>query len=203
MHDSVDQQERADEYRQHHEIHRCRVREVDKAEKFAAGHRLNAVFAAGEGRLQAEKINHLGNRQRDHREIDALTTNCQQADDDAQQGGRQRARKDRHFRWPSPDLGGMGAHVAGRAQEHGVAERQQSAKAKQKIECTRKEREAQRLHQEHRIHAGEGRDGEHHHHQRGGDQHTIARRRRHRGDSGRGGGRRVHVSVPVRTNLLA
>ena len=42
-----------------HDVHRDVVFERDEAEEAAARHALNAVFAAGEIRLQAEEIQHL------------------------------------------------------------------------------------------------------------------------------------------------
>ena len=82
-------------------------RQVDHAEQPAARHRLDAVLAAGELRLQREEEHHLRQRERDHREIDALPADRQRACDDAERAGRQRAGEDRKLRREAPDLGGM------------------------------------------------------------------------------------------------
>jgi hypothetical protein len=57
--------------------------------------------------------------------------------------------------------------IAGRAEEHRVAEGQQAAEADQQVERAGEEREAQRLHQEHRVDHGRGNDEERHHHHEG------------------------------------
>ena len=58
-----------------------------------------------------------------------------------------------------PDLGGVGADVTRRAEEHRVAERQQADVADQQIEGAGEQGEAQGLHDEERI-GDERRDGD-------------------------------------------
>ena len=60
--------------------------------------------------------------------------------------------------------------IAGGAEEHGVAERQQSAVADQQIERAGEQRKAQRLHDEVRIDAGPRQRDEHQRHHRERDQ---------------------------------
>ena len=50
------------------------------------------------GDLQAEEEHHLGERQGDHREVDALAANGEQAEAQAEHGGGGGAGEDRHFR---------------------------------------------------------------------------------------------------------
>ena len=157
MDDAVDEQEAGDEDRQHDVVHAPDV--VDRsssAEELAARHRLDAVLAAGERRLQAEEVHHLRQRQRDHREVDALAADRQQPGDDAQQRRGRRAQQDRELRRQAPDLRGVRADVAGHAEEHRMAERQQADEADQQVERAGEQREAQHLHQEHRIDAEQG-----------------------------------------------
>jgi hypothetical protein len=61
---------------------------VDQAEQHAARHRLDAVLAAGERGLQAE---------RDHREVDALPPDRERADDQPERGGGRDAPAGRRF----------------------------------------------------------------------------------------------------------
>ncbi len=149
-----------EEDREHDVIHRQDVRQVEEAEQRAARHRLDAVLAVRERRLQVEEVHHLRDGERDHREVDALPADRQRADDRAERRGGSGSREDRELGRESPGLGRMRAHVSGRAEEHRVAERQQPAEAEQQVERAREQREAQRLHQEHRIDADERRDRE-------------------------------------------
>ena len=55
-----------------------------------------------------------------------------------------------------------------------MAERQQAAETQQQIERAGEEREAQRLHHEHRIDAGEGRERQHAAMTAVADQHQVA-----------------------------
>jgi hypothetical protein len=72
------------------------------AEQLAARHALQAVFAAGERRLQADEVHHLRHRQRDHREVDALAADRDQADQQAEQAGGNRRRPAGPVRASSP-----------------------------------------------------------------------------------------------------
>ena len=157
----------AEEDRQHEVIQDERVGEVEQPEQPAARHRLDAVLAAGERRLQAEEEHHLRERQRDHREIDALPADGERAADEPQRRGGEHAERDRGLRREAPGLGRIGGNIARRAEEHRVPERQQPAEADQQVERAGEEREAQRLHQEHRVDPDVRRHGEGHRHRRG------------------------------------
>ena len=91
--DAVDEQEPGREDREHHVVEDRRVREVEETEELPARHGLDAVLAAREGRLQAEEEHHLRERQRDHREVDALAADGEQPREHAEHGGRGRARR--------------------------------------------------------------------------------------------------------------
>ena len=54
----------------------------------AARHGLDAVLALGELGLEAEEEEHLGQRQGDHGEIDALAANGDETHDEAKERGR-------------------------------------------------------------------------------------------------------------------
>jgi hypothetical protein len=97
----------AKEDREHDEIQR-QVGQVDQAEQRAARHRLDAVLAAGEGRLQREEEDHLREGQRDHGEVDALPADRERAEDEPSTRAR-RCRRGWRAPASAPDLGGMGA----------------------------------------------------------------------------------------------
>ena len=59
---------------------------------YAARHRLDAVLAAGEFRLQREEEHHLRQRQRDHGEVDALPADRERAGDEAEHRARSACR---------------------------------------------------------------------------------------------------------------
>ena len=82
--------------------------EVDQPEQMAARDRLDAVLAAGERRLQGEEVDHLGERQRDHREVDAGAADREPAEHQADQRGSRGAGKDRELGRPAPGLGACG-----------------------------------------------------------------------------------------------
>jgi hypothetical protein len=107
----------------------------------------------------------------DHRETDALPPYRQQSDHDAHRRRRECSEQYCGFRWPAPYLRSMGAGIAGHPEKHRVAERQESAEADEEVECTREECETQRLHQEDRVHAEQGRQHQRHGHDDGRDQH--------------------------------
>jgi hypothetical protein len=156
-------------------VHHERVRQIDEAEKLAARHRLDPVLAVGERRLQVEEIDHLRQRERDHREVDALAADREQACHNTERGCSERPCQDRKLGRPSPFLRGVRAHVSRSAEEHRVPEGQEPAEAYEQIERARKKREAQRFHHEHGIHAHEGRDGEQRRHDGGGPEKRRAR----------------------------
>ena len=105
------------------------------AEQMAARHLLDAVLAAGERRLQAEEIDHLRQRQRDHGEVDAGPADRQVAEEQPQHraGQRRRAMIATHG-VDVPELHGPGGDVAAHAEERRVAERQQPDIADHQVE---------------------------------------------------------------------
>src|SRR6185312_5873405 len=111
-----------------------RVLEIENAEQIPLRDALDAVFAMGERRLQIDEIQQLRQRERDHRKIDALAPDGDQAGDDAKSGGGGGADQNSKLGRDAPDLQGMGAAIARGAQKHRVAEREQSAIADQQVE---------------------------------------------------------------------
>jgi hypothetical protein len=75
MHGAHDQQKRRHHHDQHHVVHGQVILQINQAKQLAAWHALQAVFTTGEGRLQADEEQHLRQRQRDHRGVDALAAN--------------------------------------------------------------------------------------------------------------------------------
>ncbi len=59
MDDAIDEQERAEEDREHDVVDDERLRKVEQAEQPAARHRLDPVLAVRERRLQVEEVHHL------------------------------------------------------------------------------------------------------------------------------------------------
>jgi hypothetical protein len=82
---AVDQQEAEGEDREREEVEVHVVADVDDAEERPARNRLDAVLAAGEGRLQREEVEHLRERQRHHGEVDALPPDRDRAGDEPHQ----------------------------------------------------------------------------------------------------------------------
>ena len=192
----VDQEEPAEEDRQHHEVERHRLAQIEEAEERAPRHGLDPILAMGERRLEAEEVDHLGERQRDHREIDALAPDREPAHDQSQRPRRGRPAQDGQLRRPSPHLGGMGRHVPRRAEERRVPERQEPRVADQEVEGAREQRKAQRLHEEERI-DDERRQHEEGDHQREG--HVLMpQRARCRGQRARLGVVRRHATGRAR-----
>ena len=134
MDDAVDEEEARREDREHGVVHRERRVERQQAEELAARHRLDAVLAAGERRLQGEEEDHLREGQRDHGEVDALAANRRQPGDQAKRRRRRGAGEDRQLRREAPHLGGVRADVARRAEKHGVPEGQQADETEQQVE---------------------------------------------------------------------
>ncbi len=213
-------EKRGEEDHDDEDIHGHGVGKIDDAEQLAARHALDAVLAAGELRLQREEVHHLRERERDHREIDALAADGDAADDDAEDTGDQGATKDRERRRlrrqrdrePLPragpvrqahraDLGDVGRDIGCPAEEHRVAERQQAAIADQQVEGAGEQRKAQRLHQEHRIDLKRRQRRQHQHrdHHRERDLHARRHIRSRQGGDVDGG----HVRLPVRTGRPA
>lgn len=157
MHDPHDERTRGDDHREHDVVQRDVVRQVEHAEQVAARHALQPVLAVRERRLQVDEVDHLRERERDHREIDALPPDREQADDEPQQRGRRRAGEHAELRREAERLDRVAGRVAGAREEHRMAERQQPRIADQQVERGREQREREHLHHEHRIRADERR----------------------------------------------
>ncbi|MNL24681.1 hypothetical protein D3C87_1461260 [compost metagenome] len=151
VHGTHDQCECRHDDGQRHVVQRDVLGEREHAEQLAARNALQAVLAARERRLQADEEQHLRQRQRDHREIDALAPDGQRADHVADARPGQCAEDQAHFRRHAPDLHRVAGRVAGAAEERRVAEREQPGKADQQVECAREQREAHHLQYEHRV----------------------------------------------------
>src|SRR5258705_5032623 len=193
-----DREESEQEDREHDEVERERLPEIERPEERSARDRLDAVLAAREDRLQAEKIGHLRERQRDVREVDALAPDRQRADDDAERGRGGGPEDDRQLRRKSPDLRGVRRPVTGRAEKDGVAEGEEPDVPDEEVEGACEQRKAQRLHEEHRVHEERRRHEGRRHDQKGDDV-----RRRHPGDRGQDRAdvlvaRRSHEARPKR-----
>ena len=150
MNGALDQPEGGDENRQHDVVEVHVIGQVE-TEQVAAWHALQAVLAAGEGRLKVEEEHHLRQRQRHHCKVDALAAYGQAADHPAQcrssAGAGQQAQQCRQL----PDLQRVARDVARGAEEYGVPEGQQPGIAEQQVERAGEKREAQHLHHQHRI----------------------------------------------------
>src|SRR5690606_2659793 len=99
------------EYRQHEIVDVEWRMQVDEAEQRAARHALDAVLASGERRLHAEEEEHLRQRQRDHREIDALPPYGEEPHDEAEHGRTGDTDQYADLRRQAPDLDGMGGEI--------------------------------------------------------------------------------------------
>ena len=140
------------EDRQHDVIEHAVVLGRDQAEQQRlAGDALQAVLAAGERRLHAEEVDHLGEGERDHGEVDALAADRQRSRHQAQRRRAQHAGQQAELGRQVEGLHDIAVEVARHAEEHGVAEAHQAGIAQQQVEGAGEQREAQRRHQEHRI----------------------------------------------------
>ena len=152
MDGALDDREAEHEHRQHDVVQRQVVLHVDQAEQVAARHALQAVLAAGERRLDEDEEHHLRQRQGDHREVDALPADRQQAEDQPQQRRGQRAGEDAQLgAQPAVRAQHVTGDVAATGEERRVAEGQQPGIAEQQVEGAGEQGEAQQLHQEHRV----------------------------------------------------
>jgi hypothetical protein len=124
--------------------------------RLAAQHALQAVLAAGEGRLQAEEVHHLRQRQGDHGEVDALPADGDQPEHQPEQRRADDAGQDAQLRRPALRLDEPARDVAGEAEERGMAEGQQAGEPEQQVEGAGEQREAQQLHHEDRVQADHG-----------------------------------------------
>jgi hypothetical protein len=146
-------------------------------------------------RLQREEKHHLRERERDHREIDALAADRQGSGDQAENTSHGSARQDGKLGRETPDLGGIGRKIARPAEIERVTEREQSHIADQQVEGAGEQRKAERLHQEQWIDE-ERRDHEHRDHdgERDGLAAAFGRANRRRGC-----GNAHHVTPSFRT----
>src|SRR5260370_39308568 len=108
--------------------------------------RLDAVLAAGEPRLQCNEIDHLRQRQGDHREIDALAADRQPPETRSEEGRHGGAGEDPELRRKTPYLDGMSGDVGGPAEKGRMAERPQPDIDNQPTESPGNKSEAERLH---------------------------------------------------------
>ena len=163
-------------------------------------HRLDAILAVGERRLDADEKHHLGKSDGDHREVNASAANGERSGDESEGGGGGDADRDRRNGFQAPHFGGVGADVAGEAEKHRVPKRQKVRVADQEIERAREQRETHRLHDEERI-GEKGRDRDQGDHNREGDgaDATILARHVRGGD----GSLEVHVRPPAQTGRSA
>ncbi len=152
-----------------------------------------------ERRLDAEEIDHLRQRHRDHREIDAGAADRQRPGDETHRGGDRDAAEDRQQRIELPDFRGVRGDIACHAEEHRVAEGEQADIADQQIEGAGEQRDAQHLHHEERVDE-ERRGGDQRQHQHARDREIAALVLRVLGRGGRGG---AHIRRPCQTGPRA
>ena len=140
-------------------------------------------------------------RERDHREIDALAADRKRAGNQSEHGAGCGAGQDREFRRKAPHLRRVGRQITRPAEIERVAERQQPDIADQQVERAGEQRETQCLHQEQRIDAEQRRDDKRRDHDQERDQLGAACGRT-RGRGERVGNRR-HVRPSFRTGQPA
>src|SRR5258706_1644196 len=102
MHGAVDKEKSADEHRENQRIHRPHIVQIEHAEELPARHRLDAILAPRERRLQIEEVHHLRERERDHREVDPLPPSREEPGNEAEQFGTRRAADDLELWWENP-----------------------------------------------------------------------------------------------------
>src|SRR6187551_3064940 len=109
---AVDQEEAAEETGQYDVIEHRRLGEIEDPEQIALRNTLDAVFAMGERRLQVDEEKQLRQRQRDHREIDALPADRDEAGDDGKRRGAGDTDQDSKLGRHAPDLERMRRAIA-------------------------------------------------------------------------------------------
>ncbi len=166
---AVDDQEADREDRQNDVVEVDVAGRVDHAEQRPARNGLDAVLATGELRLHAEEEHHLRQGQRHHGEVDALPADGEKPRHEPHEGRARCAREDPEFGSPAHHLYRVARDVGGKAEEHGVPEREQADVADEQVEGQCEQREAQDLHQEDGI--DEERRDEPEGHQRPEDEH--------------------------------
>ncbi|MNK75331.1 hypothetical protein D3C87_948700 [compost metagenome] len=153
---AVDQEAGQREEAEEQVVQRLVVAQVDPPQQRAARDALQSVLAAQRRPLQHDEECQLRQGQRDHREVDALASHRQAADDPAQRRGQADTDQDAQLERHAPDGHRVTGCVARAAEEGGVAERQQAAVAQQQVEGAGKQCKADQLHQQHRVHEGGG-----------------------------------------------
>ncbi len=172
MHRAVDQPEAADEDGQHN-VEQREIALQAQTEQAAAWHRLQAIFAACEGRLQKVEVHHLRQGQRDHRKVDARAADRQQAEQEPQQGRAADPKEQPHRHRQAPDLDGLTGAVCGQAEEGRMPEAEQAGEADQQVEGAGKQRKAHQLHRKDRVHAQHRQRRDNQEHQRIADQRIL------------------------------
>ena len=107
------------------------VFKINEPKKRPARHALQAVFAAGELGLQKKEIDHLRERQSDHRKIDATAPNRQGTHRKPQDASHRNAIENPELSRNAPDLHCMTGSVSGGAQKGGMTKREQTSETKQ------------------------------------------------------------------------
>src|SRR6185295_10999086 len=98
MYSAIDDEKAGAEDGQHDIVKRKVIADVENTQHRSARDGLDAVLTAGEFGLYAEKEHHLRQGQGHHGEVDALATNGDGANDQAEQGGNQRTAEDGKLR---------------------------------------------------------------------------------------------------------
>ena len=111
MHDPHNQDERCHHNCEHEVVHGQVILQVDAAQQGAARNGLQAIFAAGKRHLQEDEVQHLRERQRNHREVNTLTTNRQTAHHQAKHCSKRGAEQQADFRWHTPHLQRMTSDI--------------------------------------------------------------------------------------------
>ena len=196
--DAVDDEEPRQEDRQHDKVHRERLAQVEDTQEHAAGHRLDAILAVRERRLEVKEVDHLRERERDVGEVDALAPDRERSDHHAESSRHRGARQDGELGRPSQDLGRVRRDVARGPEEDRVAEGQEPNVADQETEGAREEAEAEGLHEKERVNEERGHHQEKDHDAEGHDLVTAGGCGRLEDGRGRDLGSRGHATCPAR-----
>jgi hypothetical protein len=104
----------------------------------------------GERDLQRQKVDHLGECQRDHREIKTLPADSHEPEHHAEHGCGSRPDQGGKLEREPPHLEGVPRHVSAGAEKRRMAEGEKPDRPEQ-VECAREQAKAQDLCQEQRI----------------------------------------------------
>ena len=162
MHDAHDAQKNANEQSQHQKIHAQVVVQRNKAQQIATRNALQTVLSTGKWHLQADEVNHLRHCQGHHRKVNALAANRHQPDQQAEHACCQRARQNAQFGRPACTAHQPTGDVRSGPHECRMPKRQQTGKSQQQIEGACEDREAQGVHQKHRVQTGKRRNDQQH-----------------------------------------